>query len=297
MRLLITGWHGQVARSLATAAARNPRVETLAVGRPALDLVRLPTILRSLSDARPDIVINTAAYTAVDKAEDEPEAAAALNHEGAALLARATAERGIPIIHLSTDYVFDGTKVSAYVEDDPPHPLSVYGRTKRDGEIAVAAGNDRHVIVRTAWVYSPFGQNFVRTMLRLARERDAVRVVEDQIGSPTYAPHLADLLLDLAARLLADPPGGGYGVFHAAGAGETSWADFAEAVFARSGQAGGPTAAVERIPTSGYPTRAARPANSRLDCAKLARVYGLRMPDWHEGLADCVPRLLAEPDA
>ena len=291
MRLLITGWQGQVARALGEAAARRTDIAALAIGRPALDLVKLPTILRTLSDAKPDVVINTAAYTAVDKAETEVEAAFALNRDGAARLSEAAHQRDVPIIHLSTDYVFDGFKSSPYDESDAAGPRSVYGRSKREGELAVIAANPKHLIVRTAWVHSPFGQNFVRTMLRLAGERPAVRVVADQVGSPTSAEHLAIILLDLAAMLARGETR--YGILHAAGRGEASWAEVAREVFAQSARLGGPQAAVEPITTAEYPTKAERPRNSRLDTGRLDTEMGLKLPDWREGVGQSVGRLLA----
>lgn len=291
MRLLITGWQGQVAQALGEAAARRSDVEALAIGRPALDLVQLPTILRTLSDARPDVVINTAAYTAVDKAETDVEAAFALNRDGAARLAEAAAQRGVPLIHLSTDYVFDGFKPAPYVESDPTAPRSVYGRSKREGELAVIAANPRHLIVRTAWVHSPFGQNFVRTMLRFAGERPVVRVVADQVGSPTSAEHLAAILLDLAARLASGEER--YGILHAAGRGEASWAELAREVFRQSRALGGPSAEVEPISTAEYPTKAERPRNSRLATGRLETEHGLTLPEWREGVAASVRRLIA----
>ncbi|MEZ5924853.1 MAG: dTDP-4-dehydrorhamnose reductase [Hyphomicrobiaceae bacterium] len=291
MRLLITGWQGQVSRALGEAAARRQDIEALAIGRPALDLVKLPTILRTLTDARPDVVINTAAYTAVDQAETDVEAAFALNRDGAARLAEAAAERGLPIIHLSTDYVFDGLKAIPYVESDPTGPRSVYGRSKLEGERAVMVANPKHLIVRTAWLHSSFGQNFVRTMLQLAREKQRVRVVGDQLGSPTSAEHLAVTLLDLAAQLAEGQER--FGILHAAGRGEASWAELAREVFARSQRLGGPSAEVEPITTAEYPTRAERPKNSRLDTRRLETEMRLRLPDWREGVDASVRRLLA----
>jgi dTDP-4-dehydrorhamnose reductase len=290
MRLLITGWQGQVAQALGAAAARRGDIEALAIGRPALDLVKLPTVLRTLSDARPDVVINTAAYTAVDKAESEADAAFALNRDGAQRLAEAASQRDVPIIHLSTDYVFDGLKAAPYVESDATAPRTVYGRSKREGELAVMAANARHLIVRTAWVHSPFGQNFVRTMLRLAGERSVVRVVEDQFGSPTSAEHLATVLLDLAAMLAGGEAR--YGILHAAGRGAASWAELAREVFVQSGKRRGPVAEVEPIPSEAYPTIAERPRDSRLDTGRLELELGLRLPDWREGVAASVARLV-----
>lgn len=293
MRLLISGWQGQLARSLGEVATQRSDVTAVAIGRPALDLVKLPTILRTLADSKPDIVINTAAYTAVDKAESEPEAAMALNRDGARLIAMAAAERGIPIIHLSTDYVFDGHKPEPYVETDQTGPLNVYGRSKLEGEAAVRDANPRHLVLRTAWVHSPFGQNFIKTMLRLAGERPVVRVVDDQVGSPTYAPHLATAILDLASAVMT----GGtresrWGTYHLAGTGVASWCDVAKVAFAASSTAGGPRAEVVAISSAEYPTPAARPGNSRLDCSKAKREFGVSLPDWRTGVEACVHRVL-----
>ena len=293
MRLLITGWQGQLARSLAEAATRRPEITALSIGRPALDLCARPSILRTLADNSPDLIVNTAAYTAVDKAETERDAAFALNRDGAGLLAEAAANRNIPIIHVSTDYVYDGAKPTPYIETDATAPINVYGASKLAGEQVVAAANPRHVILRTAWVHSPFGQNFVKTMLRLAETRPALTVVADQLGNPTYAPHLAEAILDIALRLRGLPVGDPkFGLYHATGAGETSWHGLASAVFERSGALGGPVAQVSPIPSSSYPTPAKRPANSRLDCSRLAHVFGVRLPPWQEGAAACVTRLL-----
>jgi len=297
MRLLITGWQGQLARSLVEAGAARPEITALSLGRPALDLCARPSILRSLSDHRPDVIINTAAYTAVDKAETDRDAAFALNRDGTGMLAEAAAAQGIPIIHVSTDYVFDGTKPAPYVETDPTGPGNVYGASKLAGEQAVAAENPRHVILRTAWVHSPFGQNFVKTMLRLAASKPRLGVVADQHGNPTYAPHLATAILDLAAAIdRSQPDGVPWGIYHAAGSGETTWHGLANAVFAHSKSLGGPGAEADPIPATAYPTPAARPANSRLDCGKLAKAFGIRLPPWQEGVTQCVARLLQPAD-
>jgi dTDP-4-dehydrorhamnose reductase len=239
MRLLITGWQGQLAQALVAQSVRDVRIEACAVGRPALDLCSLPTIERSMTEVRPTLVINTAAYTAVDAAETDEAAAFALNATGAGAIARAAAARKVPIIHVSTDYVYDGRKATPYVETDPTSPASVYGRTKLAGEQAVARANPCHIILRTSWVYSATGKNFVKTMLRLGAERPEVGVVADQIGCPTYAPHLADAILRIAHLIAvpsAKPPGEQpWGIYHAAGGGETSWYDFARAIFEESG--------------------------------------------------------------
>lgn len=300
MRLMIAGWQGQLAQALVARAVGRADVTACAVGRPALDLCEPPTVHRNLADVAPDVVINAAAYTAVDKAETEERAAMALNCDGARLLAEAAANRGIPIIHVSTDYVYPGDKTGPYVETDATGPRNAYGRSKLAGEAAVVAANPRHVILRTAWVFSEGGHNFVRTMLRLAGTHEEVRVVDDQVGSPTYAPHLADAILELAAQLSVahsaspltfDDPR--FGIFNAAGGGAVSWRGFAEAVFERSRTAGGPAAGVIPIPTSEYPTPAHRPANSVLDCSKLQTVYGVSLPAWEMGLDACIDALHA----
>lgn len=294
MRLLVAGWQGQVARAFVEAAPARADIVACAIGRPALDLCEPGTVEQALTDVRPDIVINTAAYTAVDKAESESARAFALNRDGAGMLAAAAARRHIPIIHLSTDYVYDGRKPGPYVETDETAPTSVYGRSKLDGEHAVQAANPKHIILRTAWVFSPVGQNFVKTMLRLAGERDRLRVVGDQQGSPTYAPHLVAAILDVATQVAANGNGEDrWGVYHAAGAGTASWYDVACEVFKHSGALNGPSASVDAITTAEYPTAATRPANSRLDCSKLERNFGVALPVWTSGVETCVGRLLS----
>jgi len=293
MRVLIAGWQGQLARALVEIAPGHADVEALAVGRPALDICEPATITRAMTDFRPDVIINAAAYTAVDKAESEPEAAFALNRDGARLLAEAAAQRGAAIIHVSTDYVFDGAKPAAYVEDDPTGPLNVYGRSKLEGEIAVRAANPRHLIVRTSWVHSASGANFVKTMLRLAGDRKMVRVVDDQVGTPTYAPHLAEAILELARGMTGAGEGDPrWGTYHAAGTGAVSWCGLAREVFRVSGAASGPAAEVEGITTADYPTPARRPANSRLDGTRLRTVHAITLPPWQVGVAEGVGRLV-----
>ena len=292
MRLLIAGWQGQVAHALVEIAPGQPDVTACAVGRPALDICEVRSIERALGDTRPDIVINTAAYTAVDKAEAESERAFALNCEGARLLATAAAKRGVPIIHLSTDYVFDGTKASPYLESDAVAPTTVYGRSKLEGEEAVKAANPRHVILRTAWVYSPFGRNFVKTVLAQARETGNLRVVTDQRGSPTYAPHLVEAILAVARRATDTKSGeASWGVYNAAGAGTATWHEMAQQVLREARDLNGAEVPIEPIGTADYPTNSRRPANSQLDCGKLEREFGIRLPHWKEGVAACVARL------
>ena len=293
MRLLITGSQGQVARAFIEAAPAQKDIEACAIGRPGLDICNTPTIERALSDIKPDIVINTAAYTAVDDAEGDEARARALNRDGAAMLAAAAAKRGTPIIHLSTDYVFDGTKAAPYVESDATGPTSVYGRTKLEGEQAVAASNAKHIIMRTAWVYSPFGKNFVKTILTHAGRGTDLKVVNDQIGSPTYAPHLVDAIMGVARKIVAtNSEGIHWGVYHAGGAGTASWYEVAREILDQSKAQGGPSTSLSPIGSDGYPTRAKRPANSRLDCAKLAATFGVTQPNWREGVKLCVARLL-----
>lgn len=294
MRLLIAGWQGQVARALVELAPSAPDVESFAVGRPGLDLCNAATITRAMTDFKPDVIINSAAYTAVDRAESEPQAAFALNRDGARMLAEAAKRRGAAIVHISTDYVFDGSKPAPYVEDDPTAPINVYGCSKLEGEQALAEANPRHVIARTSWVHSSTGANFVKTMLRLAGERKELRIVDDQTGNPTYAPHLAKALLEVAGRVSAtacEPP---WGTYHLAGAGAVSWCGLAREVFRASAALGGPSADVIAISTADYPTPAPRPANSRLDCSKAERKLGVTLPDWRDGVRECVARLLGK---
>jgi dTDP-4-dehydrorhamnose reductase len=293
MRLLVTGTQGQVARALIErGAAEGVAIETL--GRPAYDLLEPSGIAEGIAAASAEVVVNAAAYTAVDKAESEPDIAMRINRDAAGAIAQAAAKRGLPVIQLSTDYVFDGTLDRPYREDDTVGPVSVYGAAKLAGERAVAAANPAHVILRTAWVYSPFGANFVKTMLRLGETRTTVNVVADQWGSPTSALDVADAILEIARRLRAAPRDPSlYGVFHLVGSGEATWAEFAKAIFAEAERLGRSPVGVAPIATSDYPTRARRPANSRLDTARLQEVYGIRLPDWRASLAPCVARLLA----
>lgn len=289
--ILVTGGHGQ----LASALARD--VGVTVVGRPDFDFDRLETIDAAFAAARPTCVINAAAWTAVDAAETDPDGAARANRDGPAWLARLCAEAGIPLIHLSTDYVFDGDKGAPYVETDRTNPTGVYGATKLAGEAAVLAACPRAIVVRTAWVYSATGKNFVRTMLTLGRTRDHLRVVADQRGCPTAAADLADIVLGIARAATAEWRDEYAGVFHSCGTGETSWHGFAEAIFAAAARHGATAPTVEPITTAEFPTPAKRPADSRLDCGKLERVFGLRQPAWQGSLAQVVDALLAPAEA
>jgi len=278
MRLAVTGKNGQVVSAL--QALTSPELEIVALGRPELDLAQPKTVLKALREVKPDAVVSAAAYTAVDKAESEPEIAFAVNLDGARAVAQAANDLGIPVIHLSTDYVFDGTKDIAYVESDPTGPTSVYGRSKLEGERAVSEATDNYVVLRTAWVYSEYGNNFVKTMLRLGENRDQINVVADQFGCPTSANDIAAAVVTIAKKLVEDASAPLRGVFHLSGTGETNWANFAKQIFALSAENGGKTIVVNDITTEQYPTPARRPANSRLDCSRLEEVYGIKLPSW-----------------
>lgn len=292
MKLAVTGVSGQVARALVERAP--PGVSVVTLGRPQLDLVDPAGVAPALAQAGADLVVNAAAYTAVDKAETERDLAFAINATGAGAVAAAAAALRLPLIHLSTDYVFDGAKLAAYVETDPTGPTGVYGASKLAGEAMVMAAHPSAVIARTAWVCSPFGNNFIKTMLRLAASRDEIGVVADQIGNPTSALDIADAVWQIAQNLLVRPEDRALsGLFHMTGSGEASWADLATHVFATSARLGGPQARVRRITTADYPTPARRPANSRLDCTHLAQVHGVRLPDWRGAVDTLVTRLLA----
>ncbi|MDX8481264.1 dTDP-4-dehydrorhamnose reductase [Mesorhizobium sp. VK24D] len=294
MRLAVTGREGQVAAGLIEAARGRNDVEVVAVGRPVLDLARSDTVFPALEVARPDIVVSAAAYTAVDQAEDEKELAFAINAAGAGKVAEAAAKLGVPVIHLSTDYVFDGTKDGAYIETDATAPLGVYGASKLAGEQAVAAANPHHLILRTAWVYSPSGKNFIKTMLRLAGDRDEITVVADQWGNPTSALDIADAILHAAAKLGGDKNFAAFGIYHFAGNGETNWSGFARHILDTSRAFGGPHAHVRDIAAAQYPTKAKRPPNSRLSSAKFAGVFAWRAPEWRSSAATVVARLVRD---
>jgi len=290
-RMVVTGRGGQVVLSLLERGQADGRFEVVAVGRPELDLSTPETVEAALRRAKPDVIVSAAAYTAVDQAESDEEAATVINGIAAGKVAEVAAALGVPVIHLSTDYVFDGSKSSPYLESDPVAPIGAYGRSKLAGEQAVAAATPNHAILRTAWVYSPFGKNFLKSMLKLAETRDSVNVVDDQIGNPTSALDVADAVLTVAANLLASGDPALRGTFHMTGAGEASWADFAAEIFARSAQVDGVAAEVGRIPSSAYPTPAKRPANSRLDCSLLESRHGAILPDWRQSTANIVERL------
>jgi dTDP-4-dehydrorhamnose reductase len=290
--ILITGGSGQLGDAL-TQAAQARGLSFTAVSRPEFDFERPESIDAVFAAVEPGLVINAAAYTAVDAAESDAAAAAAGNHAGPLRLAQLCAWAGIPLIHVSTDYVFDGTKRAPYVETDRTGPTTVYGATKRDGEEAILATAAHAVILRTAWVYGAHGRNFARTMLAAARRNPALRVVADQRGTPTAAPDLARAILDIVAKIQETGWRPEYqGIFHATGAGETSWHGFATAIFAEAAACGQPSPELHAITTADWPTPARRPADSRLDCTKLAQVFGVSLPEWRTSLGTIVRQLL-----
>lgn len=295
MRLAVTGIDGQVARALKTL--QGPSLQVIPLGRPELDLEQPSTVLEAIRRAAPEIIVSSAAYTAVDKAESEPDKAFAVNRDGARSVAEAARELGVPIIHISTDYVFDGTKATPYNEDDATGPTSVYGLSKLAGEQAVAEVTENHAILRTAWVYSVYGNNFVKTMLRLAETRDELGVVADQTGSPTSAADIAQAIVEIAQRLILDSSVELRGTFHLVGSGETTWAGFARFIFSILEVKTGKHIDVREIATSDYPTLAKRPANSRLNCGKLQSCYNIRLPGWGASTQKAVIELLTEDEA
>ena len=285
MRVLVFSTTGQVARELARGA-EGRGITLTALGRDAADLTDPEACAAAVMASDVDVVINAAAHTAVDRAETEPDLARVINAEAPGAMARAAAARGMPFLHVSTDYVFDGRPGRAWREDDTPVPLSVYGATKLAGERAVIDSGGRAAILRPAWVFSAHGTNFVKTMLRVGAAGRELRVVEDQRGGPTAAADIAGALLTMAAAL-ADGRGAP-GVFHFSGAPVVSWADFAEAIFAARG---GPGPVVERIPSSAWPVPAERPKNSALDCSRIAEAYGIAQPDWRPRLVEVIGEL------
>lgn len=291
-RILVIGREGQVARSFADLG----RAHILCVGRPDVDVVDLDSLRRAVERVKPDVVVNPAAYTAVDKAESDEALAFAVNEAGARNAARAAAEAGLPIVHLSTDYVFDGEKAAPYEPGDQPGPINAYGRSKLAGERAVAEANPRHAVVRTAWVYSPYGTNFVKTMLRLGRERDVLSVVDDQRGSPTAASDIAEVVATIAERAaaatIAAKAADAWGVYHLAGADDVSWFGFAETIFAASAARGGPSPALRPIATRDYPTPARRAADTRLATSGHGLMRGLAVPGFRSRIDALVGRLL-----
>ncbi|WP_370195816.1 MULTISPECIES: dTDP-4-dehydrorhamnose reductase [Aurantimonas] len=280
MSLLVFGRTGQVATELARRAP-----QAVFLGRDAADLSDPDECAEAIRAHAPAAVINAAAYTAVDRAEGEEALANAVNGAAPDAMARECAALGIPLVHVSTDYVFDGSREAPWHPDDSPAPLGVYGRSKLAGERAVAQAGGPHAILRTSWVFSAHGGNFVRTMLRLSEARDALSIVDDQIGGPTPAAAIAAACLAVTEQLRADP--GKTGLYHYSGAPDVSWKGFAQEIFALAGRG----VAVTGIPTADYPTPAQRPLNSRLDCATTQAVFGLVRPDWRSGLHNVLTEL------
>jgi dTDP-4-dehydrorhamnose reductase len=290
--VLVTGGSGQLASALAAAAGD---LNLLRLGRPGFDFDRPESILPAMRAAAPSLVVNAAAYTAVDRAEADGEAALRANRDGPAALAEYCAGAGIPLIHVSTDYVFDGLKGAPYVETDPTNPTGVYGASKLAGELAVLAACRQTIILRTSWVYAAAGRNFVLTMLNARARTDRLRVVADQIGCPTAAPDLAGVILRIVDRLRAQGWQEDYaGVYHAAGEGWTSWHGLATAVFEEAARHGMVPPLVEPIATEDWPTPARRPPDSRLDCTRLADRFGLRLPPWRNGLSNLIDTVFSQ---
>ena len=280
MSLLVFGKTGQVATEL---AARAP--DAVFLGREAADLSDPTACAAAIEAHRPTVVINAAAYTAVDRAEEEEALAHTVNADAPGAMARACAGLGIPLIHISTDYVFDGTGETPRATTDPVAPQNAYGRSKLAGEEAIAQAGGAYAILRTSWVFSAHGANFLKTMLRLSESRDALSIVDDQIGGPTPAADIAAACLGLAGQMRDDP--GKTGIYHFSGAPDVSWKAFAETIFAMAGR----DVAVRGIPTADYPTPAARPLNSRLDCALTETVFGIARPDWRVGVGSVLKDL------
>lgn len=274
MNILLTGVHGQIGWELQRSLCLLGKV--IAVSRDELDLADPDAIVRCIRDLKPDLIVNPAAYTAVDKAETEPALAMAINATAPRILAEEAKRLGSPLIHYSTDYVFDGSKAVAYTEDDIPNPLSVYGQSKWAGEQAIQAVDGQYIILRTSWVYGLRGKNFLLTMQRLLQEREQVSVVNDQFGAPTWSGLIADVTSHIVAKSMTDWQANG--VFHLTAAGKASWYEFADAIANRISNA----AHVTAITSADYPTAAQRPLNSLLATTKLTSEFGLTLPDWRD---------------
>lgn len=285
MKILVTGANGQVGHCLKEQLDES-NIPFVAFTREQLDITNAAAVDQAIQDERPTIVINAAAYTAVDKAETDPENAFAINRDGSANLARASARIGAPIFHISTDYVFAGDKASPYQESDSTNPQGVYGHSKLAGEEAVIAANPKHIILRTAWVFGEHGNNFVKTMIRLGRTRDTLGIVADQQGSPTYAGDIANALITMA-DIYNNSDELPWGIYHYSGAPYTHWHEFAKHIFQQVEKAGlyeSSIPTLNAITTQDYPTPAKRPANSRLDCDKIVRTFGIEASNWQQAL-------------
>jgi dTDP-4-dehydrorhamnose reductase len=291
MKVLVTGKHGQLARSLVERSRNRDDLEMVTVGRPEADLEIPGAVARAIQTAAPDVVINAAAYTAVDLAEDEPDKAFRINRDAAGEAAAAARSAGARFIHVSTDYVFDGRGSEPYAEDAPTNPLGVYGRSKLGGEEQVRQEAHDHLILRTAWVYSPFGRNFLKTMMTLARDRDSLSVVDDQWGNPTSAEDLAEGLLHIVEHWSEGRRTGLGETYHLAGTGDTNWHEFAAFILAQCATLGLRSARALPIPSEAFPTKAERPRNSRLNSGRFARDFEFIMPDWRLSARRVIERL------
>ena len=281
MRILLTGKSGQVGSELQRALA--PLGDVIAYDRSQLDLADSDEVIAAVRKCQPQMIVNAGAYTAVDRAEVETNLARAVNAQAPGLLSEEARRMDALLVHYSTDYVFDGSKQAPYSEQDIPNPVNAYGRTKLEGERAIQASGCRYLILRTSWVYGPSGKNFLRTMLRLASEKSEIRVVDDQIGAPTSCIAIADA----TARILSQHPQA-YGLYHLSAAGQTSWHGFARAILSHAGK----TTAVVPIPSSDYPTPATRPHNSLLDNTAFKREFGFFLPDWKQGMVECMHQII-----
>jgi dTDP-4-dehydrorhamnose reductase len=289
--ILVAGTTGQLARSLVDVGEKRA-IPIVAVSRPEFDLENVDSIDRAVRAVLPRAIINAAAYTAVDMAESDPQRAFAVNRDGAKRLAAAARCFRVPFVHVSTDYVFDGRKASTYCENDVPYPLGVYGQSKLEGENAVMAENPEAIVFRTSWIYSPYGTNFLKTMLRLGDTRDVVRVINDQHGAPTAALDLAGAIFDALSQVLETGIQERTGIYHVTASGETTWYGFANAIFAGWRDRGYRIPQLEAITTADYQTRANRPPNSRLNCQKVERAFGIRLPLWSSSLGPCLDVLV-----
>jgi dTDP-4-dehydrorhamnose reductase len=293
MRILAAGWHGQIARGFMQIAPGRSDIAAFAIGRPGLDICDPRGIERALCDIEPDVLINLAGYTDVDGAEREPDLALALNCEGARLLSEAAARRKVPIIHVSSAYVFDGRKSSPYTEADEANPSGAYGRSRAAGERAVQAANPKHIILRTGWIFSPYGRSFVSNILQRAQLGQPLKVVDDQYGSPTYAPHLVDAILAIALRVTAEPEEAPWGTFHVAGVGTASWFDVAGEVLCVCKPLAEIPFSLDPISSTEYAARHGGAPNFVLDCSKVEQAFNVKLPAWRTGVRECVENLLS----
>lgn len=285
MRVLVTGCNGQVGHCLVNQLI--DKVELLAVDRAELDITDRDAVFQTVMEFKPNFIINAAAHTAVDKAEEEVDLSYAINRDGALYLAEAAKLVDATILHISTDYVFPGNKKGEYVEDDETGPLGVYGKSKLAGEVALSEANNKHIILRTAWVFGEHGNNFVKTMLRVGKDRDVLSIVGDQYGGPTYAGDIAKALVEIAVQFHEKAESSKYGVYHFSGTPHVSWFEFAQSIFSEAEKVSMLTAPeLSTISTDMYPTPASRPENSKMNCAKIRKTFGIEPSDWQAALTN-----------